>query len=174
MMRRGQLSSLDANTVKFVLTSPPYLNAIDYRRAHKFSQWWLSPEQEPVPQSAYTGLGRAALTNPEDACLPAVSALSGSLSTFDDMAIYKNIVRYIDDIAKITEQLYRVVKLGGKVALVVADNVIAGKVFPVSAITKELLNYSGFSSVAGDASDHKDDPTPLSLWSQRVYGTHDE
>ena len=144
----SQLSGLDADTVKFVLTSPPYLNAIDYRRAHKFSQWWLSPEQEPVPQSAYTGLGRVALTETDESCMPEISALSGSLLAFEDMAIYKNIVRYISDIAKITNQLYRVVTIGGKVALVVADNVIEGKVFPVSAITKELLNYSGFSSVA--------------------------
>ena len=144
----SQLSGLGADTVNFVLTSPPYLNAIDYRRAHKFSQWWLSPEQEPVSQSAYTGLGRVALTETDEACMPEISSLSASLLAFEDMAIYKNIVRYISDITKITNQLYRVVTIGGKVALVVADNVIAGKVFPVSAITKVLLNYSGFSSVA--------------------------
>ena len=143
-----QLSSLDSNMVEFVLTSPPYLNAIDYPRAHKFSQWWLSPETQPLPRSAYTGLGRATQPELNDHCLFEIATLSSSLSPFEGMAIYKNIARYVNDIGRTIEQLHRVVTFGGMVAFVVADNVIAGKVLPVSAITKELLTYSGFSRVS--------------------------
>lgn len=143
-----QLSSLDSNMVEFVLTSPPYLNAIDYPRAHKFSQWWLSPETQPLPRSAYTGLGRATQPKVDDNCLSEIATLSDSLSAFEGMAIYRNIARYVHDISGTIEQLHRVVTFGGIVAFVVADNVLAGKVFPVSVITEELLKYSGFSRVA--------------------------
>ena len=50
------LSSLDSDSIAFVLTSPPYLNAIDYPRAHKFPQWWLSPQEAPLGRSDYIGL----------------------------------------------------------------------------------------------------------------------
>ena len=76
-----------------------------------------------------------------------ISALSEPLTPFRDMQIYKNISRYVMDLAEIVDQLYRVVKAGAKVVFVVANNVIAGTVFPVSAIIEYLLKQSGFSSV---------------------------
>ena len=51
------------------------------------------------------------------------------------------------DLAAVIDQLHRVVKARAKVVFVVADNVIAGTVLPVSAIIEDLLKRSGFSSV---------------------------
>ena len=34
-----RLSEIDSDSIAFVLTSPPYLNAIDYPRSHKFAHW---------------------------------------------------------------------------------------------------------------------------------------
>ena len=54
-----RLSMIASESIDFVLTSPPYLNAIDYPRAHKFSQWWLSPQKAPLGRSEYLGLRRS-------------------------------------------------------------------------------------------------------------------
>lgn len=42
-MLRGDARSLPLanNSVDLIVTSPPYANAIDYMRAHKFSMYWL-------------------------------------------------------------------------------------------------------------------------------------
>ena len=142
------LSSLDSKSVEFILTSPPYFNAIDYPRAHKFSQWWLSPHKAPVGRSEYLGL-RSHLSNDSDIdFMTALPALSKPLEPFREMHLYRNISRYVQDLCNVIDQLYRVVRVGGKVVIVVADNVLAGRVFPVSTIVMELMLRSGFSSVS--------------------------
>ena len=144
----SRLSTIDSDSIGFVLTSPPYLNAIDYPRAHKFSQWWLSPQTAPLGRSEYLGLRQSAGNNTPGDCLSVIPSLSEPLAPFRDMPIYRNISRYVLDLDAVIDQLHRVVKARAKVVFVVADNVIAGTVFPVSAIIETLLKRSGFSPVA--------------------------
>ena len=141
------LSELHSNSVGFVLTSPPYLNAIDYPRAHKFSHWWLFPETTPLGRSEYLGLRRATPDGTEGDCLLVVPALTEPLKPFRDKPIYRNISRYVLDLSAILDQVHRVVKTKGQVTFVVANNVISGTVFPVSSIIEDLLQRSGFTSV---------------------------
>ena len=143
----NQLSTLESESIDFVLTSPPYLNAIDYPRAHKFSQWWLSPQTAPLGRSEYLGLRQPSASNMDEDCLSLIPELSDSLAPFKDMPIYRTISRYIVDLATVIDQLHRVARARAKVVFVVADNVIAGTVLPVSAIVEELFKRSGFTSV---------------------------
>lgn len=142
-----QLSLLDSGSIDFVLTSPPYLNAIDYPRAHKFSQWWISPQTAPLGRSAYLGLRQSAIKGTDGDCLLIIPALSEPLAPFRDMPLYRTISRYVMDLAVVVDQLHRVLKEGSQLVFVVADNVIAGTVLPVSTIIEDLLKRSGFSSV---------------------------
>ena len=142
-----QLSRLDSDSVSFVLTSPPYLNAIDYPRAHKFSQWWLSPEKAPLRRSEYLGLRQSVANDTDGNRLSMDPRLSASLAPFRDMPIYRMISRYVIDLSEVIDQLYRVVKPRAKVVFVVGDNVIAGTVLPASTIIEQLLERSGFSSI---------------------------
>ena len=141
------LAELDSDSIGFVLTSPPYLNAIDYPRAHKFSQWWISPQTTPLGRSEYIGLRHSEASN-SDANLSSPShGFSELFAPFQDMPIYRNISRYVADLVEVIHQLYRIARARAKVAFVVANNIIGGEVFPVSAIIEELLKRSGFSSV---------------------------
>ena len=141
------LSSLDTDSVSFVLTSPPYLNAIDYPRAHKFSLWWLSPQTSPLGRSEYIGLRQSKANDGDIKCMNGSDALSELFAPFRNMPIYRNISSYVADLIAVINQLHRVVKPKAKVAFVVANNVIGGEVFPVAAIIEELMKRSGFSSV---------------------------
>ncbi len=143
----SRLSMIDSDSINFVLTSPPYLNAIDYPRAHKFSQWWISPDIAPLGRSEYLGLRQSAVNNSDGDCLSEIPTLSEPLAPFRDIPIYRTISRYVLDLATVIDQLHRVVKARAKVVFVVADNVIAGTVLPVSTIIENLLKRSGFSSV---------------------------
>ena len=141
------LSRLDSDSIGFVLTSPPYLNAVDYPRAHKFSQWWLSPLTSPLSRSKYIGLRPSKMDRTKNSLVEVDPQLANLFSSFQDMPIYGHISSYVTDMVKVIDQLYRVLTSGAKVAFVVANNVIGGKVFPVSEIIEELLKRSGFSSV---------------------------
>ena len=140
-----KLSSLETNSIGFVLTSPPYLNAIDYPRAHKFSQWWLSPQTEPLRRSNYLGLRQSIDASISEVCSSQV--LTGLLAPFCTLPIYRSISRYITDLVQIIDELHRIVKTKAKVAFVVANNVIGGEILPVSTILEELMQMRGFSSV---------------------------
>ena len=146
-----RLPTLDSGSIGFVLTSPPYLNAIDYPRAHKFSQWWLCPQTAPLGRSEYLGLRRSSTNGTDGDCLSVIPGLSEPFAPFRDMPIYRNISRYVLDIAAVIDQLHRVVKARARVTFVVANNVIGGMVFPVSAIIEYLLKRNGFSSVVATA-----------------------
>lgn len=139
-----QLSMLDRECADFILTSPPYLNAIDYPRAHKFSQWWISPGQAPLGRSEYLGLRRASNSDGVSQITPAISEL---VAQFEDGKIHRNILRYVSDLTAIVGQTYRVARPGAEATFIVADNVLDGKVFPVSGIVAELFSHHGFSSV---------------------------
>ena len=93
------------------------------------------------------GLRQAAANNTDEDCLSVIPKLSGPLAPFRDMPIYRTISRYVVDLAAVIDQLHRVVKRRSKVVFVVADNVKAGIVLPVSAIIGHLLENNGFSSV---------------------------
>ena len=141
------LSEIDSDSIGFVLTSPPYLNAIDYPRAHKFSHWWLTPQTTPLGRSEYIGLRRSKANVADANCLNASHALLELFAPFRDMPIYRNISSYVADLVAVINQLHRVVKAKARVAFVVANNVIGGEVFPVSEIIEELMKRCGFSSV---------------------------
>lgn len=141
------LSELDSNSIGFVLTSPPYLNAIDYPRAHKFSHWWLSPQETPLGRSDYIGLRQYRVDKSTEDLSCEDPALSELFVPFQRAPIYRSILTYVADLSAVIEQLHRIATASSKVAFVVANNVIGGVVFPVSIIIEELLKSSGFSSV---------------------------
>ena len=141
------LSALDSDSIEFVLTSPPYLNAIDYPRAHKFSHWWLSPETIPLGRSEYIGLRRAEADDLDKRRICDSHTLAELIDSFRSMPIYRNISSYVADLASVINQLHRVVKQRAHIAFVVANNTIGGKVLPVSTIIERLLKCSGFSDV---------------------------
>ena len=141
------LKELDSNSIGFVLTSPPYLNAIDYPRAHKFSQWWLSPEEAPLGRSEYIGLRQSKANETDENSLYQNPVLSDLFTDFRNTPVYKSILSYVADLTAVISQLHRVAAARAKVAFVVANNVIGGVVFPVSAIIEELLKSIGFLCV---------------------------
>ena len=48
---------LEDNTIDLVVTSPPYLNAIDYLRAHRFTLIWLGHSLRDLRQVRATNIG---------------------------------------------------------------------------------------------------------------------
>ena len=76
------LAELESDSIGFVLTSPPYLNAIDYPRAHKFSQWWISPQTTPLGRSEYIGLRHSKASNSDANLSSASHGFLGAIRSF--------------------------------------------------------------------------------------------
>ena len=149
-----EMMSIEPKSVDLILTSPPYVNAIDYPRSHKFSEWWLSPETSLCNSSRYIGLRGidqdSGLIN---------NAYKLAPNCMKDMAWLKEkrlnpksgkVYRYITDMDKVINGCEYVLKANGRLIFVLADNRINGNVVPVVRIVMEMLGTHGFREVISE------------------------
>jgi len=147
----GSIGTLPPNSVGLVLTSPPYVDAIDYPRAHKFSEWWLNPLGERCKRENYIGLRR--LGNKDTVIADAREIAPETMRNLiwlerNSPAKYRLVCRYVLDMAEVIFGCRRALRDDGKLVFVLADNKIEGRTVPVVSITKELLVGMGFHAVA--------------------------
>lgn len=136
-------------SVDLVFTSPPYVNAIDYPRAHKFSLFWLG-HALGTSSEAYRDLGRRYIGTdrvPLALCrtlarrTSGLGALDRVLDRLADADPRRaGIARqYFDDMARVIAEAGRVLRPGRHAIVVVCPSTIAG----VSVPTHELLAAVG-------------------------------
>ncbi len=132
----GDARSLDIPnaSVDLVLTSPPYLNAIDYMRGHRMSLVWLEHRLGSLRTIRSTSIG--AERGPD-------AGSTGSL--FDDIrddmcgsavlaARHGAIVRrYAEDVYRMMSEVSRVLKSKGRAVLVVGNSCLKGSFIKNSA-----------------------------------------
>lgn len=147
---RKELENLNQRSIDYILTSPPYFNAIDYPRAHKFSQWWIWPERQPPSRSSYLGLMPGG--NDEEAVQKCRFLVPDYLDELDSLSkisapTYKSLCKYIVELNEVVVQFPRILKKHGKVTLVVGDNVVRGIRIPISRMLGTMLRNCGLSEV---------------------------
>jgi len=145
------LTKLEPASVHYVITSPPYFNAIDYPRAHKFSQWWLWPQRDQLTGQMYIGL------KPGDTSKYLVRFMSNlvpenakSLALLEEISkpTYIALCQYINDLNSIINGIARVLKPGRNLSFILANNTIKGVEVPVVDIVTELLKGKRFHSLS--------------------------
>jgi hypothetical protein len=130
------------------MTSPPYLNAIDYLRGHRLSLIWFGYSLDELQRirSLSTGSERGLDQAPFDIG-PYVSTATASPleSRFQGW-----IRRYAADIAQTLLALRSVVLPGGRVILVVGNSLIRGAAVDNAGIIAECARLVGLEFVASD------------------------
>jgi hypothetical protein len=121
------LSVVANESVDAVLTSPPYLNAIDYMRGHRMSLIWLGHRYKDLTQTRSNSIGseRKADLPFEGECHRAMKAAMGDLSSLP--ARYHGMVeRYVIDMHKMVSEVARVLKSGCRATFVMGDSCLHG------------------------------------------------
>ena len=111
--------ALTENSVDAIITSPPYLDAIDYMRGHRLSLVWLGYSVGELRdiRSGTVGIGtRSAHRVDSDAVVPGAP----------DQRAQKLIDRYVFDLGQIFREFKRVAKPNAKVCIVTANSNIRG------------------------------------------------
>lgn len=117
--------SLEDRTADLVLTSPPYLNAVDYLRAHKFSLVWMGYSLGQLRELRGTMMGtERGLWSPDGLPASVEKRLENVLEEERDKAQRR---RYLSDLAKVLAEFARVLRPGGLALLAVGPTIISSK-----------------------------------------------
>jgi SAM-dependent methyltransferase len=113
---------VDSSTIDIVITSPPYLNAIDYLRGHKFSLIWMGHALLPLRQLRAQNIGtevsaKAGLQSP---VIAEGLRRMGRLGSLRDRE-RGMLARYVSDMDKALSEIARVLVPCGRAVLVVGD-----------------------------------------------------
>ena len=118
---------LQNNSVDIVITSPPYLNAIDYLRGHRLSLVWMGYTIGTLRKIRSNNIGvERSLQATEEAGIGAdIIEKMGDIQNLDER-LQGIIRRYIHDMRKFVAEMRRVLKPGGRAVFVVGDSTIRG------------------------------------------------
>lgn len=149
IVRRGDARQLplDDNAVDLVVTSPPYANAIDYMRAHKFSLVWFGNRLEALAtlRSRYIGTERTADISDEALPLRA-EAIIARLAVVDPPKA-RVLRKYYDDMRTAIRQMFRVLRPNRAVIIVVGSSTMRGIDVETHQCLADLMASVGFDMV---------------------------
>lgn len=140
---------LDDASVDFVLTSPPYLNAIDYLRAHKFSLVWMEHDLESLRELRGTMIGTERGLYQLDGLPDSVEArISDRVGESRRRA---HVRQYLSDLGKVLRETYRVLKDAGVAVLVVGPTIINERRSDICELLLPVAEQHGLRVVGAKA-----------------------
>lgn len=109
------------DSIDVIITSPPYLNAIDYLRGHRLSLVWMGHDIDMVRELRSTNIGAevSAAPNAGDKSTERImdQMCEGELNSRN----HGMLRRYVQDLRKCLNENFRVLRPGGKAVYVVGN-----------------------------------------------------
>lgn len=127
-------------SIDMVVTSPPYLNAIDYLRGHKFSLIWMGHSIDALRKLRAGNVGTEVAQGGEETTLirAAIDTMGGRSLPSRQLGILR---RYSNDMRNVLLEVARVLKPRGKAIFVVGDSTLRGH-FVANSSGLEVLGES--------------------------------
>ncbi len=141
-----KLAAVEDETIDAVITSPPYLNAIDYLRGHRLALVWLGHGLRELRhiRSASIGAERAPDNLTTVAEFSCIRKAMGNLERLPNR--YRLIIaRYAEDIHRMISEIARVLRPGGTATLVVGNNCLRGTFIKNAAGVAEAASMVGLT-----------------------------
>ena len=135
-----------SGSIDLVLTSPPYLNAIDYLRCSKFSLVWIGESVSGLRQVRSDSVGAEAANN-STTDAPEVASVIKAMKLKPKLAPRQGRIlgRYIDDMRDAISEVGRVLTDKGKAVYVVGENTVRGTYIRNSTVVCELAKMAGLT-----------------------------
>jgi adenine-specific DNA methylase len=151
VVKRGDARKLDVedSSIDLVITSPPYLNAIDYMRCSKFSLVWMGHNVGALRQIRGESVGAEASS---EQALEArwVKSLIDQLGLKPVLSNRDHalLARYVWDMGRAIVEVSRVLRRGGRAVYVIGDCMSRGTFIPNSSIVTAIGQEHGLSLVS--------------------------
>lgn len=150
-VRQGDARRLDikSGSVDLVLTSPPYLNAIDYMRCSKFSLVWMGYTVKEIRQLRGESIGAEA-SSEEAFDSEWVKSIIKQLRLRPALSSRNNglLARYSWDIGQAVGESARVLRRGGRAVYVVGDCRVRGTFIRNSRIVTMIAERNGLTLIS--------------------------
>lgn len=139
----------DENTFDFAVTSPPYVNAVDYPRTHQLELYWLDFARGSLTPLKKQHVGTESVSIEDYKSfhsfnIPSIDEPLFRIFTSDrrrSFIAYK----YLIDMLENLKEVHRVLKPGSRYAIVVGNNKIRGVVFESWKYLMRLSEQTGFN-----------------------------
>ena len=143
------LTALEDRSIDAVLTSPPYLNAIDYMRGHRLSLIWLGHRLGDLRtiRSSSIGAERAPDAIDEAAILMQMQQSMGAIDQLPNK-FQSMIKRYVQDIKRMVSEIARVLKAGAHATFVMGNSCLRGTFIRNSDAVFTAARNAGLSLVS--------------------------
>ncbi len=139
--------ALANDSVDLVVTSPPYANAIDYMRAHKFSLVWLGASVSDLSVLRSTYIGSEKVARSIYAPLPPrLETVLGEL-TQKDAGKAGVLRKYFVEMQEAIREMYRVLKPNASAVIVIGSSTMRGMDVQTHACLADLSAAAGFDVV---------------------------
>ena len=142
---------LQSNSVDLIVTSPPYANALDYMRAHKFSLAWLGDPIPTLTELRAQYIGSESVGNRGEQSTPAelpapVQAVVDQLAV-EDAPKSRVLRRYFADMSAAIGEMARVLRPGAAAIIVVGPSVMRGILIPTHQCLADIAASAGLDVV---------------------------
>ncbi|QOZ37306.1 hypothetical protein XH92_41960 [Bradyrhizobium sp. CCBAU 53421] len=139
--------AIASGAIDLVLTSPPYLNAIDYMRCSKFSLVWMGYNIGELTDIRAESVGNETSDKEahEDDVIKNIMSglkLSPRLSPRHEAVL----AHYIEDMRRAVAEAARVLKPGGRAIYVVGENTVRGTFIPNAKIVSAVAERAGLKN----------------------------
>jgi len=136
-------------TFDFAVTSPPYVNAVDYPRTHQLESYWLELASGSLTPLKKRHVGTESVILKDYQYRHRIGEkqadkVIGKIYSVDKRRAYIA-YKYLLDMRKNFEETYRVLKKGARYAVVVGNNKIRGNLFESWKYLMEIAEQVGFS-----------------------------
>jgi len=140
----ARLLPFSSNSVDLVITSPPYLNAIDYIRGHKLSLVWMGYSVRSLRTVRSTNIGvERSVSLPEAGEMLSILKQMGDTDALDTRH-RGMIMRYLNDMSNVLSECRRVLKDNGQAIFVIGNSTIRGVYINNSEALISLAQKRGF------------------------------
>lgn len=140
---------ISENSIDIALTSPPYINAVDYPRTHQLELYWLGICSNTLVdlKKKHVGTENVYCKDYKKLHLMDIKELDNKLVAVFEVDPRRSYIayKYFNDMRKNLKEVYRTLKKGGRYIIVVGNNNIRGEVFENWKYILELAKNIGFS-----------------------------
>ena len=138
---------LNDNSVQLIVTSPPYANAIDYMRAHKFSLVWFGESIEMLSALRAQYIGSERTSDLMEIRLPSQVRRIISLVEAKDTKRGRVLTKYFQEMGAAICQMHRVLEPGRACVIVVGSSEMRGVEISTHQCLSTLAEEHGFEVV---------------------------